>query len=303
MESIMKKVDFKRCSKCGEEKPASAEYFVRAKKEKSGLASSCKDCNRKWREQNREKLLAASKKWRQENKKKKAEMDKRYREKNKEKRAAYDKEYNKLNSKKKREYYKLYREKNGDAIREKHRIRYHENKEEINEKKRKYYRENREAIIERRKPYREKTREQSRKRAKEYYRKVMLDPELREKRKKQNKDNHRQRYRKDPIYRLLSNIRGGLWSCVRGRTKTSSSLDYVGLTSEELMEHLEVKFTEGMTRENYGKWHVDHIRPLASFDFTAPDKEEQLYKAWDYTNLQPLWASENQSKGAKYEEG
>ena len=299
----MKKVDFKRCSKCGEEKPASAEYFVRAKKEKSGLASSCKDCNRKWREQNREKLLAASKKWRQENKKKKAEMDKRYREKNKEKRAAYDKEYNKLNSKKKREYYKLYREKNGDAIREKHRIRYHENKEEINEKKRKYYRENREAIIERRKPYREKTREQSRKRAKEYYRKVMLDPELREKRKKQNKDNHRQRYRKDPIYRLLSNIRGGLWSCVRGRTKTSSSLDYVGLTSEELMEHLEVKFTEGMTRENYGKWHVDHIRPLASFDFTAPDKEEQLYKAWDYTNLQPLWASENQSKGAKYEEG
>ena len=296
----MKKVDFKRCSKCGEEKPASAEYFVRAKKEKSGLASSCKDCNRKWREQNREKILTLRKNY---CKKKKAESDKKYREKNKEKRAAYDKEYNKLNSKKKREYYKLYREKNGDAIREKHRIRYHENKEEIDEKRRKYYRENREAIIERRKPYREKTREQSRKRAKEYYRKVMLDPELREKRKKQNKDNHRQRYRKDPIYRLLSNIRGGLWSCVRGRTKTSSSLDYVGLTSEELMEHLEVKFTEGMTRENYGKWHVDHIRPLASFDFTAPDKEEQLYKAWDYTNLQPLWASENQSKGAKYEEG
>ena len=299
----MKKVDFKRCSKCGEEKPASTEYFVRAKKEKSGLASSCKDCNRKWREQNREKLLAASKKWRQENKKKKAEMDKKYREENKEKRAAYDKEYYKLNKKKKREYQKLYREKNGDAMREKDRIRYRENKEEINEKKRKYYRENREAIIERRKPYREKTREQSRKRANEYYRKVMLDPELREKRKKQNKDNHRQRYRKDPIYRLLSNIRGGLWSCVRGRTKTSSSLGYVGLTSEELMEHLEAKFTEGMTRENYGKWHVDHIRPLSSFDFTGPDKEEQLYKAWNYTNLQPLWASENQSKGAKYEEG
>lgn len=303
MGNTMKKVDFKRCSKCGEEKPASAEYFVRAKKEKSGLASSCKDCNRKWREQNREKLLAASKKWRQENKKKRAESNKKYREENKEKIAKRRKKYREDNIEKLAERRKLYLEKNGDAIREKRRIRYYENHEESKEKQRKYYRENREAITEKRKPYEEKTREQARKRANEYYRKVMLDPELREKRKKQNKDNHRQRYRKDPIYRLLSNIRGGLWSCLCGRTKTSSSLDYVGLTSEELMEHLEAKFTEGMTRENYGKWHVDHIRPLSSFDFTAPDKEEQLYKAWDYTNLQPLWASENQSKGAKYEEG
>ena len=80
-------------------------------------------------------------------------------------------------------------------------------------------------------------------------------------------------------------------------------MQYVNMTPDELMDYLEGRFTEGMTRDNYGEWHVDHIRPLASFDFTGPDKEEQLHMAWNYTNLQPLWAADNMSKGAKYEEG
>jgi hypothetical protein len=75
------------------------------------------------------------------------------------------------------------------------------------------------------------------------------------------------------------------------------------MTPDELMDYLEGRFTEGMTRDNYGKWHVDHIRPTSSFDFTGPDNEEQLHMAWNYTNLQPLWAADNISKGAKYEKG
>jgi hypothetical protein len=53
-----------------------------------------------------------------------------------------------------------------------------------------------------------------------------------------------------------------------------------------------------MSWENYGKWHIDHIRPLTSFNLS--DENQQL-KAGHYTNLQPLWASENVRKGAKYE--
>ena len=66
-------METKKCSKCKEEKPASAEYFVRAKKEKSGFTCRCKDCDRKWREQNKERIRTTAKKYRENNKEKIAE--------------------------------------------------------------------------------------------------------------------------------------------------------------------------------------------------------------------------------------
>ena len=51
-----------------------------------------------------------------------------------------------------------------------------------------------------------------------------------------------------------------------------------------------------MTWKNYGKWHIDHIKPFASFDLTEP-KQQKL--VCNYKNLQPLWAKENLSKGDK----
>ena len=68
----------------------------------------------------------------------------------------------------------------------------------------------------------------------------------------------------------------------------------IGCTSIELKAHLEKQFKEGMTWENYGKWHVDHIVPCASFNFSIP---EEHYKCLNYKNLQPLWAEENIKKG------
>lgn len=116
-------------------------------------------------------------------------------------------------------------------------------------------------------------------------------------------DYDKKRLKEDPIYRLLRYMRSGMWSVLSGRTKSSRTMEYVGMSPDELMDYLEGQFTEGMTRDNYGKWHVDHIRPLASFDFTGPDREEQLHLAWSHTNLQPLWALDNRRKGARYEEG
>jgi hypothetical protein len=74
------------------------------------------------------------------------------------------------------------------------------------------------------------------------------------------------------------------------------AMKLIDCTIEELWTHLKRKFTEGMTKENYGKWHIDHIIPCASFDLTDPEQQE---KCFHYTNLRPLWAFDNMSKGAK----
>jgi hypothetical protein len=64
-----------------------------------------------------------------------------------------------------------------------------------------------------------------------------------------------------------------------------------------LKGYLAGKFKDGMTWENHGEWHIDHIKPCASFNLL--DEGEQK-KCFHYTNLQPLWASENLSKGCKF---
>ena len=67
---------------------------------------------------------------------------------------------------------------------------------------------------------------------------------------------------------------------------------------EELVAHLERQFRPGMNWANYGRagWHLDHIVPLASFDYSSPDDPE-FKCAWALANLRPLWARENMSKG------
>ena len=80
--------------------------------------------------------------------------------------------------------------------------------------------------------------------------------------------------------------------------KTAKCRQYVGCSPKELRDYIESLFVSGMTWENYGEWHVDHIRPLATFDFTLA---ENMFIASHYSNLQPLWAMDNLSKGSKYE--
>jgi len=75
----------------------------------------------------------------------------------------------------------------------------------------------------------------------------------------------------------------------------------VGFTLNQLIAHLESLFRPGMTWENRKEWHIDHIKPLALFDFETP-KDTQFKEAWALKNLQPLWAKDNLSKGAKYSE-
>ena len=99
-------------------------------------------------------------------------------------------------------------------------------------------------------------------------------------------------------HKLLISLRKQLNKLIR-RKKTSSTLIYLGCTPKELKEHIEAQFKEGMSWENYGRngWHIDHIRPCASFNLNI---EEDIYKCFNFKNLQPLWESENCSKGSLY---
>jgi hypothetical protein len=76
--------------------------------------------------------------------------------------------------------------------------------------------------------------------------------------------------------------------------KPTSTFKWIGCSQEELKARFESLFAEGMTWENYGEWHVDHIRPICSF--TAEEWEQVNH----YTNLQPLWAEDNSRKGGRF---
>ena len=83
------------------------------------------------------------------------------------------------------------------------------------------------------------------------------------------------------------------------KKRTKKTFEYFGYSESEYIKTLKSKLKEGMTLDNYGLWHVDHIKPLSKFDLT---KDEEIKKAWAFDNLQCLWASENISKGNRYEE-
>ena len=92
-------------------------------------------------------------------------------------------------------------------------------------------------------------------------------------------------------HRLRDRIRRALGPLPKGHYS-------LGCTPAELRVHIERQFLKGMSWANRVDWHVDHIRPLASFDLTDPD---QLRAACHFSNLRPLWAEDNLRKGATLE--
>ena len=115
------------------------------------------------------------------------------------------------------------------------------------------------------------------------------------------RDYERKRRAEDPKYRLGIRTRTAVWQLLKERNinKTNKTFALLGYTIEELMNHLENQFTEGMTWDNYGNWHVDHKKPMTLFEFTSTD-DEGFKECWSLDNLQPLWEKDNLSKGTRY---
>jgi len=122
-----------------------------------------------------------------------------------------------------------------------------------------------------------------------------------------NKDsinNYRRSYstnrrRNDLTYKLGANLRHRVNMAVKGFVKSKTTMELVGCTIEELTQYLESQFTGNMSWDNYGKggWHVDHIVPCSAFDLSDPVEQKQCFH---YTNLQPLWESDNLAKSNKW---
>lgn len=148
------------------------------------------------------------------------------------------------------------------------------NKTKILERHKEYYQENKERISEQKREYQQRTADKRRQYKREY--------------EKQRKDN-------DPIYRLTQNYKNRINKALKGigiKSKTTEEL--LGCSVEDFWIHLENQFKEGMNWENQGKWHVDHIIPIASA--TTIEEREKLFH---YSNCQPLWAKENLAKADK----
>ena len=115
---------------------------------------------------------------------------------------------------------------------------------------------------------------------------------------KQNTNYQNERKRRDPAYKIERNMRSRVYHALRkdGAYKADKTMKLVGCTPNFLKGYLEAQFTDGMSWDNYGDWHVDHIRPCASFDLTNEDEQRICFH---YKNLQPLWGQENLEKGCK----
>jgi hypothetical protein len=172
---------------------------------------------------------------------------------------------------------------------------YQQNRERTLKQQREYHQQNREKLREYHKEHYQRNKEKIRKRKKEY--------NSRPENKKRRTQRIMERYHSDPAFRLKDNVSRHVHRALkaRGKTKGGSTFDHLPYTPQELKEHIEKQFDEHMTWENHGSyWHVDHIKPHASFDYdnlTHPD----FQKCWALENLRPLKAIENIRKSSIYE--
>ena len=156
-----------------------------------------------------------------------------------------------------------------------------ENKKRRNEYSKKHREEN--------PNYYKNWRIKNRKKMKKYFKNYSI--KYKEIRNKKTKE----RLRTNPNFKILRYLRTRIWRVLKGKNKSASTMKLIGVDSIEFVwNHLEKSFKPGMTRKNHGKWHIDHIKPCSSFDLTKPSEQRECFH---YTNLQPLWASENLSKG------
>jgi hypothetical protein len=172
-----------------------------------------------------------------------------------------------------------------------------------NEKARQYRKENREKVLaiqrksreknlESRLEYSRRYSEQNKERIAEWAKIRNARPAVIEKRKKRRAE----RRKADLEYRLKENLRGRIYHALKRNSKTKSTIELVGCSIKELKDYLSRKFLPGMTWDNYGKWHVDHVKPCAAFDLSSPKEQKECFH---YSNLQPLWDYDNWSKNKK----
>lgn len=185
-----------------------------------------------------------------------------------------DREYRVRNAEKIRERDKKYYEQNAEKIRQRAKDWYDNNLERATEYRRDRFQTNKDQIYEYRKEYNERNHEK----IKTYMNTYMQN-----------------RYHTNINYKVKSICNKRIRDCVRNKSK--KTVEYIGCDIDFLKEWLEYQFVEGMTWDNMGiEWHIDHVRPCSSFDFS---NDTDISECYHWTNLQPLFARDNISKSNK----
>jgi hypothetical protein len=181
---------------------------------------------------------------------------------------ACSKLYKELNKERDKERNKIY----NDSRKDKQKGYYNENKEEFKNRNKLNYENNKEYIKERNREYSIKNRE----RRNSYL---------------------KNRKEKDSLFKLTVSLRGIIYKTMKrnGCGKNSRTTEILGISFEEFKIHIENQFTQGMSWENHGEWHLDHKTPVS-----WATNEKETYELNHYTNFQPLWGTENMSKGNRY---
>ena len=209
-----------------------------------------------------EKKKAYQKAYYLANKEKLAAKHKAYRDANPERKKAADKAYRQANLERVKAKEKAYREAHREEQNESYRKWHHANKEKANAYSKAWYAANKEYALAK---------------AAEW--------------QKTNKD--KLKAQRDNIQTKLRNAVTYAFTRIR-KNKPTDTQTLLGCTWKEAKAHFESLFQEGMSWENHGEWHIDHVRPVASFN------QDELYLMNHISNLQPLWAEDNLSKGDKF---
>lgn len=149
--------------------------------------------------------------------------------------------------------------------------------EQIRERRKEYYKKNRETIIQRVADYRKANPEKVN-RAKGNWAK--------------------RKYKANPMFKFKRRFSDLVRHSLRGGKSGESWRKLVGYSFDDLRQHMERQFSAGMSWENYGKWHIDHIIPISVFNYKRQTDTDFL-RCWSLKNLQPLWASDNCRKSNK----
>jgi hypothetical protein len=187
-----------------------------------------------------------------------------------------------------RDYYLANRERLSAANKE----WYLENKESVSERGRRYREANAQLLLEKRTAYKTKNRGRLNESQKARYRKNLHDN------RRRAAARQKERRVRDSAYRILVSCRNRIVKAIRRGDKSAPTLELLGCSPEHLKVWLTFYFQPGMTWKNYGKvWHIDHTKPCAAFDLSEPAQQRECFQ---YTNLQPMFAAENLSKGASW---
>jgi hypothetical protein len=129
----------------------------------------------------------------------------------------------------------------------------------------------------------------------EYHKKRYVEnkTEIRAKQREYEK----KRLNSDIEFKIKKNLRIRMYCAIRYNLKSGSAVKDLGCSIDFFKEYIASMFQDGMTWDNYGEWHLDHIKPLSLFNLS--DRSQYL-EAANYKNIQPLWAKDNLTKSDKY---